>query len=233
MEKQTKPPALNHLAPKWFHDWTDALIKWLTENQILPGTGMESAAAPGGGKLLNWKRPLQPRILRPWQVYISGVDASANPSLFTNVYVKVNPASYLLGSMSFGDAIGITGLNTAQSIKDGYSVWAEMTVNEDRDITGVSIVVGKPSDNGWDNFPDPVKFSDSTPDRYQTKWRQLLAYVAEYDPLDTRPLTHLPLLAGVKALIQVTETNMRACDQCHDFDGAIVKAMIPWFAAKV
>lgn len=234
MNFQEPPPQLNHTAPKWFHEWVDAHNKWLMDNRIMPGLALEAVPAPGGGTLFNWKKPLQPNFLCPWQVYVAGADKGADPRTYARIYVKVNPDSSLHNSMKPNGLIGVTGMDDLVEIKQGYSVWIEQHIDEDRDITSASIVCGKPSTSGWDNFPDPVTFDDETsPDRVQTYWRQLLAYVGPIAQGQTRPYTLLAFSTGALGLYQVTQCDLRACDQCHDLDGAIVKANVPWYGKYV
>lgn len=54
MPAQTKdPPALDHLAFKWFHDRWNALTEWCKNNRPVAGLGVTLSDAPGGGQRID------------------------------------------------------------------------------------------------------------------------------------------------------------------------------------
>lgn len=175
----------------------------------------------------------------PFEVFLSSTDGdSQDPT----VNLKVAGDSWLMKSIASDDYQPITGLDSEFDINLGEKIWLSLAIDNTRKITKAKIAHGKAGGvegggTGWDNFPDPVQFDDKDdPNRIQTGYNQLLAYVDDMPQKGKQPIrqgTVLQLSGQPGILVQCVYDHLRTCEACDDRNGLTIVGVIPWYAPAV
>src|SRR6185369_7884543 len=117
-------------------------------------------------------------------------------------------------SSRWSDADSPSGIGTEFTLGSADRVWLHLSVGPDLAYGTPSIQHGVPSAVGWTNFPNAVQYDDATdPDRIQTSFNLLLAYVKAYSATPSNPsFTSVITIAGNPyLLVQACNMNVRAC----------------------